>query len=243
MGNTIISWGCFVVPCLSLGKMSINYRGGNGVIGLFSTGRACHELGFGRLVLFPLKLALSIWGAWQFDQKRSSHIWKKWIQPPWLWVKKNYIMCSQDELDFNQQKMVSNPLNVIVLTNSLLMDCSFCLGWIKTIWFLGFTCPQLDFTLGRAKLQKSTESWIDDVPMTEKWLSQRAWFDDQSATKCNFMFFDVSHICISYHIISYHIYIYYHIISYYLTWYYISETKRGCEATNTKAPFLQHVSH
>ena len=106
--------------------------------------------------------------------------------------------------------MVSNPLNVIVLTNSLLMDCSFCLGWIKTIWFLGFTCPQLDFTLGRAKLQKSTESWIDDVPMTEKWLSQRAWFDDQSATKCNFMFFDVSHICISYHII------YIYILSYYL---------------------------
>ena len=150
----------------------------------------------------------------------------------------NYTVCSQDELDFNQQKMVSNPLNVIVLTNSLLMDCSFCLGWIKTIWFLGFTCPQLDFTLGRAKLQKSTESWIDDVPMTEKWLSQRAWFDDQSATKCTFMFlmylshiylymYIISYHIISYHIISYHIYIYIIILSHIISHDIISLKQNG----------------
>jgi hypothetical protein len=86
---------------------------------------------------------------------------------------------------------------------------------------LGFTCPQLDFTLGRAKLQKSTESWIDDVPMTEKWLSQRAWFDDQSATKCTFMFLMyLSHIYLYMYIISYHI-ISSHIISYHIIYIYI----------------------
>ena len=98
-----------------------------------------------------------------------------------------YLLCSQGELDLNQQKWYASQeerdIKALYWRIPALWIALFAWSGEKTSG-MGFTCPQLNWIL----------SWEEQVMNRLCFYAREvtfpvvAWFDDQSATTCTFMF-------------------------------------------------------